>query len=129
MDSKNQESWLTELHRMQQHLEEYLWELKHRMDELPAVSATVKKGRPEGVFRYLELPIMLDNLLAQISRPTSTTELTDILLYGREVDQSTWASVNRHVSQLLNSRVRQGYVRKVGRVQGSNRAVLWECID
>ena len=128
MDSKNQESWLTELHRMQHHLEAYLWELKHRMDELP-VSATAKKGRPEGVFRYLELPIMLDNLLAQISRPTSTTELTDILLHGREVDQSTWASVNRHVSQLLNSRMRQGYVRKVGRVQGSNRAVLWECID
>lgn len=117
--------WLAEIYSKRQELERRLKCLHDKLEEHKPI-ARAPSARPEGEFRYLELPVMLDNCLRDLGGPVSTTDLTNLLVAGRELDKRSWVLTNRNVSRLLNSRVRMGLVRKLGRVKGGNRAILWE---
>lgn len=127
MANQKKLDWIETLYLKRQQLESRLQYLKHRLEESHHIPEPLK-SRQEGEFHYLELPVRLDNTLKKLSGPISTTDITNMLVSDRALSKQTWVLVNRNVSRLLNSRVRMGLVRKVGRVKGSNRALLWEWI-
>lgn len=125
MDDQKDIDWLAHLRELKSQYADYLIELKRAYEQL-GFTEPERPQRKLGEFRYLELPTLLDNFLATLESVRTTTEITDHLLRGRGVDEETWVLINRRVSGLLNARVKQGRVRKIGRVQGGNRSFLWE---
>lgn len=128
MENQASVDWIASLYSKRAELENRLSYLKSLVVESECVPEPSSR-RPEGEFRYLELPVKLDNVMRGRAGPISTTELTNLLVSDRKVNEQTWILTNRNVSRLLNSRVKMGIVRKLGRVQGANGALLWEWIE
>lgn len=127
MGTEAKPRWILELYAKREALQVRSQYLKDRLSDLK-LPKQPKMRRKEGEFRYLELPVMLDNVLRSLEGAITTTDLTSLLTEGRNIDQRTRRLINRNVSRLLNNRVKAGRVRKIGRVQGANRAFLWEPI-
>ncbi|HYC06177.1 MAG TPA: hypothetical protein VED40_23010 [Azospirillaceae bacterium] len=83
------------------------------------------------LFHPGEAPLLALDVLRQAGRPMSTTDITRGMLAIRELSNlpaARFETLNRKVNACLNTKVRQGVVRKAGRVQGANRAILWELV-
>lgn len=96
--------------------------------------STIKPPRrtnTDEVFRPGETPLLALDILREAARPMSTTDISKRMLELRgspRVSARQFDTLNRKVNAVLNTKFRQGIVRKTGRVQGANRAVLWEVI-
>ncbi|MCP4602768.1 MAG: hypothetical protein GY847_20005 [Proteobacteria bacterium] len=96
--------------------------------------AGLKPKKPvteDEIFRPGEAPILALDTLRETGKPLSTTEITQAMLVKRgepRLSRKQFETLNRKINSALNTKFRQGVVRKAGRVQGSNRAVIWELI-
>ncbi|MEO3432435.1 hypothetical protein [Inquilinus sp. CAU 1745] len=91
-----------------------------------------RRTTPDEVFRPGETPLLALDILREAPKPMSTTDIARRMLEGRgspRVSPRQFETLNRKVNAVLNTKFRQGVVRKTGRVQGANRAVLWEAIS
>lgn len=95
----------------------------------------VKPKKPvtwDEIFRPGEAPVLALEVLREAQKPLSTIDITKALLAKRDEPDLTrhqFETLNRKISAGLNSKFRQGVIRKAGRVQGSNRAVIWELVE
>lgn len=82
-------------------------------------------------FRPGETPLMALDILREARSPMSTTDITKAMLEKRgspRITRREFETLNRKVNGALNTKFRQGVLRKAGRVVGENRAVVWELI-
>ena len=90
-----------------------------------------KSVTEDEIFRPGEAPVVALDVLREAGRPLSTTEITKGMLEKRgspRLPFRQFETLNRKVNACLNTKFRQGVLRKRGRVQGDNRAVLWEIL-
>ena len=83
-------------------------------------------------FRPGETPLMALDILRENRGPMSTTDITKAMLEKRGSPRMTrreFETLNRKVNGALNTKFRQGVLRKAGRVVGENRAVVWELVN
>lgn len=83
------------------------------------------------IFRPGETPLLALDTLRASGSPMSTTDITKAMLEKRGAPKLTFRqfdTLNRKVNAALNTQFRRGVLRKAGRAQGANRAVLWELI-
>ncbi len=82
-------------------------------------------------FRPGETPLMALDIMREAGVPMSTTDISKAMLVKKGSPRVTFRQferLNQKVNGALNTKFRQGVVRKKGRVEGSNRAVIWELL-
>ena len=85
----------------------------------------------DDLFRPGEAPLLAMDVLREKGGSLSTTDITKAMLERRgapKLNFRQFEALNRKVNAALNSQFRQGTLRKAGRVQGENRAIVWEVV-
>lgn len=83
------------------------------------------------IFRPGEAPVIALEVLKEARKPLSTTDITKGMLAKRgspRLPFRQFESLNAKVNACLNTKLRQGVLRKRGRTQDGNRSVLWEIL-
>ena len=97
-------------------------------DHIVGSCRTEHVATPDAIFRPGEAgPAALD-VLRNADGPLTSTEIVARMLRGKgdpQISEIERQRLLKKVTIRLNDRVRQGIVRKLGRVQGANRALLW----
>lgn len=107
----------------------------HLVDPEFELSAVQKKARRrvtyDEVFRPGEAPLLALDVLRENGQPMSSTEIAHAILEKKgcpRLNRQQFETLLRKLNAALNSKFRRGVVRKAGRVQGANRAVIWELL-
>lgn len=127
-------------------MQEARQQLHQREVDMAGVDATIRSINPafdfdtfiprmnvikDEHFEPGETPVFALRVLVEATGPMTTTEVTRAMLLKRGSPQLTvrqFAILNRKVNGCLNTKVKQGVLRKRGRVQGANHAILWEVL-
>lgn len=83
------------------------------------------------LFRPGETPLLALDIIRESGKPLSTTDITKAMLVKKgmpRLNPRQFEALNRKLNACLNTKFRQGVLRKCGRIQGANRAVIWELI-
>lgn len=78
-----------------------------------------------------ETPVVALEVLKDANVPMTTTDITWAMLQRRgspPITVEQFGVLNRKVVGCLNTKAQQGILRKRGRVQGSNHAIIWELL-